>query len=52
MFVPTFQSAQEAHTIPVAQYNPQSFSLLVRAYWRRILLPERRLETNDIPGEL
>ena len=25
MFVPTFQSAQEAHTISVAQYNPQWF---------------------------
>jgi len=23
MFVPTFQSTQEAHTISVAQYNPQ-----------------------------
>ena len=28
------------------------FFWFFRAYWRRILLPERILETNDIPGEL
>ena len=51
MLLPNVPNAQEAHT-PFAPYILQWFLLILRAYWRRILLPEHILETNDIPSGL
>jgi hypothetical protein len=50
MFYSNIPNAQEALNEMSLNIILNCFLLLVRAYWRRILLPERTLVTNDILG--
>jgi hypothetical protein len=50
MFCSNIPNAQEALNEMSLNIILNCFLLLVRAYWRRILLPERTLVTNDILG--